>query len=147
MSEPTPPPEQSEPATGPVLTPQAQGPQAPVGPPPLPPQPVHTERSNKLNKVAAWVGIVAGSVFIVVVIFGAGFLTGRQTGDWHRGGYDRGHEMMRPGTVMFPMGPPGGFQRGPEVPGPFGPGGPVIEIPRQPGGGPGGPSTTAPSRP
>ena len=47
-----------------------------------------------------------------VVIFGAGFLTGKAVSNGHRGDYDRGHEMMmRPGPAMFPMGPPGGMQR------------------------------------
>ncbi|KMO71548.1 hypothetical protein BST22_11715 [Mycolicibacterium chubuense] len=149
MSEPTPPPhdqtphDQTEPATGPVLTPPA----AYQGPPPVPPQPVYVERSSRLNKAAAWVGIVAGSLFIVVVIFGAGFLTGKAVSNGHRGDYDRGHEMMmRPGPAMFPMGPPGGMQRGPSFPGPFGPG-QIIEIPRPPGGAPSAPDTPAPARP
>jgi len=105
---------------------------------------VYVERSSRLTKVAAWVGIVAGSLFVVVVIFGAGFFTGKSVGN-HRDS-ERGHEMMmRPGTAMFPMAPPGGFQRGPSFPGPFGPG-QIIEIPR-PGEAPSGPDTQAPPRP
>ncbi|TRW89255.1 hypothetical protein FK535_00245 [Mycolicibacterium sp. 018/SC-01/001] len=114
--------------------------------PPLPPQPqtVYVERSSRLTKVAAWVGIVAGSLFVVVVIFGAGFFTGKAVGN-HRD-HDRGHEMMmRPGPAMFPIGPPGGFQRGPDFPGPFGPG-QIIEIPRPPGSGPSSPDTPTPPR-
>jgi hypothetical protein len=145
MSEPTPPPhDQTEPATGPVMTPPTYR-----EPPPVPSQPVYVERrdSSRLNKAAAWVGIVAGSLFIVVVIFGAGFLTGKAVSNGHRGDYDRGHEMMmRPGTAMFPTGPPGGTQRGPTFSGPFGPG-QIIEIPRPPGGAPTAPDTPAPSRP
>jgi hypothetical protein len=138
----SPPPDQNEPATGPVF-----------GPPPGyaeqpttygPPQTVYVERSSRLTKVAAWVGIVAGSLFIVVVIFGAGFFTGKAVG--HHRDADRGHEMMmRPGASMFPMGPPGGFQRGPSFSGPFGPG-QIIEIPR-PGEAPGAPDTPTPPRP
>ncbi|KRE26830.1 hypothetical protein ASG82_09920 [Mycobacterium sp. Soil538] len=144
MSETTPPQDQNEPATGPVLTP----PPTYQEPPPVPPQPVYVEQSSRLNKAAAWVGIVAGSLFVVVVIFGAGFLTGKAVSNGHRGDYDRGHEMMmRPGPAMFPMGPPGGMQRGPAFPGPFGPGGQIIEIPRPPGGAPTAPDTPAPSRP
>lgn len=146
MSEPTPPPrDQTEPATGPVITP----PTYQETPPPVPPQPVYAEHreSSRLNKAAAWVGIVAGSLFIVVVIFGAGFFTGKAVSNNHRGDYDRGHEMMmRPGPAMFPMGPPGGMQRGPTFSGPFGPG-QIIEIPRPPGTAPTGPDTPAPSRP
>ena len=68
MSEPTTTPENSEPETGPVLTP----PPAPVTGPAAavaePPRPVYIQESSRLNKAAAWVGIVAGVVFIVAVI-------------------------------------------------------------------------------
>ncbi|AFM19530.1 hypothetical protein Mycch_4835 [Mycolicibacterium chubuense NBB4] len=100
---------------------------------------------SRLNKVAAWVGIAAGSVFVVAVLFGAGFFVGKQVG--HDSRDDRGREMMmRPGTVMLPMPPRGEFERGPGFAGPFGPGGPMIQIPRPPQS-PGAPDTTAPSRP
>ena len=63
MSESTPPPESSEPATGPVLTPS---PPPPAPQPPVyhaaPPQYAPAPDNNRLNKAAAWVGIVAGSV-------------------------------------------------------------------------------------
>ncbi|MEH3138607.1 MAG: hypothetical protein PGN37_25060 [Mycobacterium kyogaense] len=134
------PPDQNEPVTAPVFAP----PPSYSEPPPMQPQTVYVERSSRLTKVAAWVGIVAGSLFIVVVIFGAGFFTGKAVGD-HRGD-NRGHEMMmRPGSAMFPMGPPGGFQRGPSFSGPFGPG-QIIEIPRPPGGAPDSPDTPTPPR-
>ncbi|MBX7448457.1 hypothetical protein GR927_10685 [Mycolicibacterium sp. 3033] len=142
----SPPPEENDPATGPVFPPPGYnapptGYAQPSSTQPGPPQTVYVERSGRLNKVAAWVGIVAGSLFIVVVIFGAGFFTGKSVGN-HRDHDGRGHElMMRPGTAMFPMGPPGGMQRGPAFPGPFGPG-QIIEIPRPPGGAPGGSSDT-----
>ncbi|MCH9667261.1 MAG: hypothetical protein K0U76_01055 [Actinomycetia bacterium] len=152
MSESASPSEKSsqspEPATGPVLTPPPASPQpafAPVGPPP-----VYVRESSRLNKAAAWVGIVAGSLFIVAVIFGSGFYLGKEVGDddgegprgHHRGGHDM---MMRPGQGMPPMGPRE-FERRPGFAGPFGPGGPIIEIPRPPEGS-GGPATTAPPRP
>jgi len=148
MSEPTPQQDQTEPVTGPVHTPAPQEPRYDQAPPP-PAQPVvYVERASRLNKVAAWVGIVAGSLFIVVVIFGAGFLTGAAVGGGHHGGHGRGHDMMmRPGGAMIPVGPPGGFQRGPAFPGPFGPGGPVVEIPRPPAGGAPGSDSPAPARP
>ncbi|MGD9619055.1 MAG: hypothetical protein AB7G47_03240 [Mycolicibacterium sp.] len=119
-------------ATGPVLAPPPVGP--PIG---------YVGEPSRLNKAAAWVGIVAGSLFIVAVIFGTGFFLGKQVGDGARGHHHRGHELMlRPGPAMPPMGP-----RSPGFAGPFGPGGPVIEVPRSPGGA-GGPDTpTAPGRP
>ncbi|QFS94085.1 hypothetical protein FIV07_25290 [Mycobacterium sp. THAF192] len=135
MSESTPPPESSEPATGPVLTPPP--PPAASQPPvyhPAPPQYAPTPDNNRLNKAAAWVGIVAGSVIIVAVIFGTGFFVGKEVGGGPRG--DAGHHMMlRPAAPMFPMGPRSDAPRGPGFPGPFGPGGPVIEIPGQSGQG------------
>lgn len=138
-------PEENEPATGPVFGPPTynEPPATYAQPSSIPPQTVYVERSGRLTKVAAWVGIVAGSLFIVVVIFGAGFFTGKAVGN-HRDYDGRGHEMMmRPGTGMFPMGPPGGMQRGPAFPGPFGPG-QIIEIPRPPGGAPDTPTTPRP---
>ena len=153
MSDPTP-PENSEPATGPVLTPppvqQTTPPQAPY--PAEPPQTIYVQESSRLNKAAAWVGIVAGSVFIVAIIFGTGFFLGAHAGGDGPRGHHRGWEMMqRPGgPAMFPMGPRGEFERGPGFSGPFGPGGPMMEPPRPPAGpsAPGGSdTTTAPPRP
>jgi hypothetical protein len=102
--------------------------------------------------VAAWVGIVAGVVFIVSVVFFSGFILGAHSGG-HRGEHHHhggGHHdfamMHRGGPPMFPMGPRGedqgpgrGFQP------PFGPGGPNFQgpAPQQPTG----PTTTAPARP
>ncbi|MDZ4267528.1 MAG: hypothetical protein U1D00_17870 [Mycobacterium sp.] len=147
MSDPTPPPETSEPATGPVMTPP---PAPPTAADPATPPPVYVQESNRLTKVAAWVGIVAGSVIVVAVIFGTGFFVGKEVGEGSRG-HDRGnHMLLRPGMPMFPMAPRGDFERGPGFPGPFGPGGPMIEMPRSPGGqgGSGGSeTTTAPPRP
>ena len=63
-------------------------------PPPAPPAYIAPQPSgqSRLTQVAAWVGIVAGSVFIVAVIFGTGFMVGKHSGDR---GFDR-HE-----AVMF----------------------------------------------
>ncbi len=88
-------------------------------------------------------GVVAGSVIIVAVIFGTGFFVGKEVGQESRA--DGGHHMvMRPAGPMLPM--HGGFERGPGFPGPFGPGGPMIEIPGQ-GGQPGQGGSPAAPRP
>lgn len=143
------------------------GPITPVGPPPhvgQPPTVYATEpprRNGRVPLIAAWVGIVAGVVFIVAVIFGAGFMLGAHSGG-HGGGPGRGDVMMhrggpppgmpmgpmvRPGPgFVFPGGPGGSF-------GPFGPGGPGSpggENPGAPGapGAPGqAPSSIAPTPP
>jgi hypothetical protein len=89
-------------------------------------------KPNRLFQIAAWVAIVAGSVFIVAVIFFTGFALGAHSGGGHHGGHHRQdmgmmhHDgppgmQMRPGFV-FPMGP-----------GAFGPGGPGM-FPGGPGG-------------
>ena len=129
-----------EPETGPVAT---------TTPPPRESRETYVERENRrsrLTVVAAWVGIVAGVVFIVAVIFFSGFILGAHAGGYrggHHGG-DRDFGMFhRGGPPMFPMGPgqmePG--QMGPR--GGSGPGGPGI----QPGQPPQPPTTTAPARP
>jgi hypothetical protein len=98
--------------------------------------------------VAAWVGIVAGVVFIVAVIFFSGFILGAHSGGhrggWHHGGGHHGFAMMhRGGPPMSQMGP--GADRPWSPFGPGGPGGPNFQgpSPQQPTG----PSTTAPARP
>ncbi|PEG39181.1 hypothetical protein CQY20_11155 [Mycolicibacterium agri] len=105
-------------------------------------------RRSRLTAVAAWVGIVAGIVFIVAVIFFSGFVLGTHSakgGGHHRG--DRDFAIIhRGGPPMFPMGPGFGHHRrdfGPgfERPGPGferpSPG--ASESPQSPT-----PSTTAP---
>ncbi|HEY9263412.1 MAG TPA: hypothetical protein VIQ11_02260 [Mycobacterium sp.] len=150
MTDPTPPSEASEPVTGPVTTPPSVPPTSATSATPATPHPVYVEQSNRLNKVAAWVGIVAGSVIVVAVIFGTGFFVGKEVGEGSRGD-NRGHHMMvGPGMPMFPMAPRGEFERGPGSQGPFGSGGPMIEMPRSPGGpgnSGGSETTTAPPRP
>lgn len=129
----------SEPATGPVAT--------ATPPPEAPPAVVAEPRGHsRLTAVAAWVGIVAGVVFIVAVVFFSGFFLGAHSGG-HRGGHhgdgDREFGIIHNGPPpMFPMGPPRGeFER----PFPGGPGGPNFQGPQGPGPQqPGGPTTTAP---
>jgi hypothetical protein len=121
----------NEPETSPVVTSTAP-----------PPQPAYVEREprrSKLTAVAAWVGIVAGVVFIVAVVFFSGFILGAHSGGHrgHHGGGDRDFAVFhRGGPPMFPMGPPR-FERPPFGPG--GPGGPAFEPPQPP--------TSAPARP
>ena len=94
-------------------------------------------RGSGLFRGLAWVGIIAGVVFTVAVIFFSGFLLGRAS-DGHKG-WQRGHHgvhsgpgqggcpMMRPGSMMSPgdMGPgemrPGMMQPGQPTPAPAGP--------------------------
>ena len=133
-------PKSSEPATGPVVTPSSE-------------QPVVREepRRSRATLAAAWVGIVAGVVFIVAVVFFSGFILGAHSGGprGHAGPRgDQGVAVFHRGPPpMFPMGPRGEFGPGPgNGPGAGGPGGPRFESPQpgepsQPG------STTTPSRP
>ena len=85
-------------------------------------------RPSRLNQVAAWVGIIAGVVFIVGSVFFTGYFLGRHSGyggGWqHHGRIDRMHPpmmdrddnrggMMRPGMMPGMMGPDGDEGRGP----------------------------------
>ncbi|MEO3758515.1 hypothetical protein ABGB19_09565 [Mycobacterium sp. B14F4] len=135
MTEPTSSP--SEPATDPVAT---------TPPPPVPPTYAESPRRSRLTTIAAWVGIVAGVVFIVAVVFFSGFVLGKNA-DGPRGGGHRGdHDVAifhRGGPPpMFPMGPRGESERPPFG----GPGGPGMQPPQSPRS-PGAPTTTAPARP
>lgn len=108
--------------------------------PVAPPQPLADEpRRSRLTSAAAVVGIIAGVVFIVAVIFFSGFVLGAHSGGAHRGGHhgDRDAAIFHRGPPpMSPMGPRGQFQRPP--------GGPMA--PPQAPGSPEAP-TTAPARP
>ncbi|HEY5283923.1 MAG TPA: hypothetical protein VIM14_14120 [Polyangia bacterium] len=115
------------------------------------PPPWHDSREHRparVYQVLAWVGIIAGVVFIVAVIFFSGVFFGRASGGYH--GWHRGYQggqmgpdgsmddcpMIRPGGMMGPgqVGP-GGMMG----PGQVGPGGPMG--PQQ------SPSTAAPTTP
>ncbi|MBJ7340187.1 hypothetical protein [Mycolicibacterium sp.] len=147
----------------PEPTVQEHVPAAPTyAPPPgyaVPPQVV--QKPSRLNQVAAWVGIAAGAVVIVAVIFGTGFMLGAHSGK-HGGGGGYGHDrggamehrdgppmwgqgpMMRPGPAFVFPGP--NFQGGPGFQGgPFqsGPGGGQAG----PGGSGQGPAATPPTQP
>ena len=73
------------------------------------------DRPSRLGQVLAWVGIIAGVVFVVAVIFFSGFFLSWSSGDhdnWYRG-YGGGRAgtcpMMGPGGMIVPggMGPRG----------------------------------------
>ncbi len=99
-------------------------------------------KSNRLYQAVAWVAIVAGTLFIIAVIFFTGFTLGRHSdGPRHPFGHSK---MERQGPHWGPMHdrgpgmrPPGGRDRGPGEPGSegFGPG---VPGPGQP---PAAPST------
>ncbi len=111
-------------------------------------------RNTRLYQVLAWVGIVAGILFIVAAVFFSGFLAGRTTDGygWHRGAQSG---QMQPGGGMGGGCPmmqmqPGGMGQG-GMPGGMGQGG--MGPGMMPGGmGPGGmrgptPSSTPPMSP
>lgn len=91
-------------------------------------------RSSRLNQALAWVGIVAGGLFIVAAVFLAGFfLSSTLGGPWgdHVGsGRMACCDKMKPGAMMGPDGhmTPGGMM----------PGGTMGPAPQSP-------ATTAPS--
>lgn len=95
----------------------------PPPPPPPPAERVERDRGSRVSQIAAWVGIVAGTVFVVAVIFFSGFVLGKSAG----GGGDRQHGGPRHEIEMLQRGGP-----------PMGP--PHIFFPGGPGGGPGGPA-------
>lgn len=88
-----------------------------------PPQQVPQDKPSRLNKVAAWVGIVAGSLVIVAVLFGSGFYFGRETAPVPAArvaGSEQG------GPMIMPM-PRGQFER--PGPGIVIPNGPTFQLP------------------
>ncbi len=81
---------------------------------------------SRLTQVAAWVGIVAGIVFIVALIFFSGFCAGTYSGGgyWH-GGYRHYQPQQGPSCTMGPgpmMGSGGMMGPGMMGPGMVGPG-------------------------
>ncbi|WP_231740437.1 MULTISPECIES: hypothetical protein [unclassified Mycobacterium] len=132
----------SEPGTEPVVTASPQNPVTPAA--------REEPRRSRLGAVAAWVGIVAGVVFVVAVIFFSGFIIGAHSGGHHGGGRPGGHDrdfaiFHRGPPPGFPMGPRGDFQ-GPRSGGPGGAENPRFQPPQQPQS-PEPPTTTAPARP
>ncbi len=85
---------------------------------------------TRLTQALMWVGIVAGTVFVVALIFFSGLFLGWSSGG-HYGTHDGGGGRTGPGTHMGPGGT-------------MGPGGMTC-----PGGmmGPGGSGTSSPSTP
>nr|MDP9168814.1 hypothetical protein [Actinomycetota bacterium] len=77
------------------------------------------DRGGKLHVIASWVGIVAGTVFVIAVIFFTGFVLGAHAGGGH-GGHHGGHHRDGGGQMdRAGGGPRHGWQGGP---GGFGPG-------------------------
>jgi hypothetical protein len=107
------------------MTETAEHPTTPTltaGPPPPPVNPRDDRGPNRVLQVLAWVGIVAGVVFVVAVVFFSGFFLGRHAGTpgyghfgshhgrgihvFHRGGPQPMGPMARwPGGPMSPMSP------------------------------------------
>jgi hypothetical protein len=68
----------------------------------------HGDRPNRLYRALAWVGIVAGSLFIVATVFFSGYVLGKNSdGDSHHG----------PNRMLLTP-----FHRGMGPDGPMGPG-------------------------
>jgi hypothetical protein len=78
------------------------------------------EERRTVNQVLAWMGIAAGAVFIVAVVFFSGFFIGRSTDDF---GGNHGYHHGTPGPGM--MGPSMMGPQGPSGPGQMGPGSPT----------------------
>ncbi|WP_442791179.1 hypothetical protein [Mycobacterium sp. Aquia_216] len=105
---------------------------------PAPAEPVVVHRAPRVFQAAAWVAIVAGTVFVLAVIFFTGFLLGKSTGHHHGHHHHKHHAMVHPHRFGGPGGP-GGW--GATPPGPP----PASVAPAAPG--PGQiPSSVVPSR-
>lgn len=89
-----------------------------------PQQQVAPPKPSRLNKVAAWVSIVAGSIIIIVVLFGSGFYFGRETAPRPVAPSIAGTEQG--GPMIIPM-PRGQFER--PGPGITIPNGPTFQLP------------------
>jgi len=68
--------------------------------------PVVDRRPSPLFRALAWVGIAAGSLFIVATVFFSGYVVGAQSGGG--GGHHGRHAMLIPHPPMGPGGPMGG---------------------------------------
>ena len=115
-----------------AVLPEGHYQQAPQGygysPSAPPPQQALPEKPSRLNKVAAWVSIVAGSVIIIVVLFGSGFYFGRETAPQAPAPTAAGTEQG--GPMIIPM-PRGQFERPSPGSGPgiVIPNGPTFQLP------------------
>jgi hypothetical protein len=97
-----------------------------VAPPAI--EPLGGGRPSRLNQALAWVGIVAGGLFIVAAIFFSGFFLSRDMGGHHMApGKMDCCSQMKPGDHMAQggmMGPGGPMTPGQMMPGmTMGPGG------------------------
>lgn len=114
--------------TGPQTAVLADGPyqQAPqgYGPPAYAQGPQPQAKPSRLNKIAAWVGIAAGSLVIVAVLFGSGFYFGRETAPKVPAQSAIGTEQGGPMIIPMPRG-----QFGQPGPGIVVPNGPTFQLP------------------
>ncbi|MGE2730118.1 hypothetical protein ACQI4F_11615 [Mycolicibacterium vaccae] len=119
-------------APQPTVAPQAVAPP----PPPVPP-PYYTQqnRGSRVTQIAAWVGIVAGVLFIVALVFFSGVALGR-SGDGPRGWFGDDEMSFHHGGRGCPM-----MQGGPGMQGPMMPG---MHGGMMPGMSPGMPRPTSP---
>ncbi|MDI3312906.1 MAG: hypothetical protein QJR12_01030 [Mycobacterium sp.] len=90
-----------------------------------PPVTAALHRPNRLYQAAAWVAIVAGTVFVVAVVFFSGFVLGRHAGphhfrpQHHHAAVFHPRHAHRGSGPMAPRGPvrgPGGVTPGPGQP-------------------------------
>jgi hypothetical protein len=110
-------------------------------------EPLGRGRPSRLNQALAWVGIVAGGLFIVAAIFFSGFFVSSTTADHHGGpGKMDCCSQMKPGDHMAQdamAGPGNPMTPGQMMPGmTMGPGGMVARSPQ-----PAAPTPPNPSRP
>ena len=104
------------------MTETAEHPTTPTltaGPPPPPVSTRDDRGPNRVLQVLAWVGIVAGVVFVVAVVFFSGFFLGRHAGTpgyGHFGSHHgRGIHVFHRGGPQ-PMGPMARWRGGPMSP-------------------------------
>jgi hypothetical protein len=93
-----------------------------TAPPPPPAEVVHT--TPRVFQFAAWVAVVAGTVFIVAVIFFTGYALGKHSGHAFHGHHKHHAMMMRPHHMMGPGGGPAATPQGGTPSATPGPGGP-----------------------
>lgn len=118
-----------------------QAPQG-FGYPPLPPP--QQPKPSRVNKVAAWVGLAAGSLVIVAVLFGGGFYLGRATAPVPRPEERSQARVDQGGPMIIPM-PRGQFEQ--PGPGIVIPNGPTFQLPNIFPQLPQPPSTQSPGQP